>query len=289
MLLGAGVDPLSAWRHLAEAGVHARSATEVVDAVAQGHDVPDAIVRAAPADARAPAALLAGWRALAAAWWVSAAAGAPLGPTLRDVAAGLRSLAAADRAVQLALASPRATARVVLVLPVVGLLFGAVLGFDTIGVLVGTPIGIGCLVVGAALMLVAWRWNARLVRAAAPTDASRGIACDLVAIGIAAGAPVSRARAAAASALERFALDDGIEQTDEVLALSERAGVPAVELLRATADEQRAQSAAQAQRAAERLGVTLLLPLGVCVLPAFIVLGVVPMLVAVVTSTVAVL
>jgi tight adherence protein B len=42
-----------------------------------------------------------------------------------------------------------------------------------------------------------------------------------------------------------------------------------------------------ARRTAERLGVRLMLPLGACVLPAFLLIGVVPILLGIVSSTLA--
>ena len=72
-----------------------------------------------------------------------------------------------------------------------------------------------------------------------------------------------------------------------MLALSARAGVPAAALLRAEADEARRDARAAAQKAAAVLGVRLMIPLGVCVLPAFMALGVAPLLIAVISSTVA--
>jgi tight adherence protein B len=69
--------------------------------------------------------------------------------------------------------------------------------------------------------------------------------------------------------------------------LSSRAGVPAGELLRAEAEEQRRQARADAASRAASLSVRLMLPLGVCVLPAFMLLGVAPLLISVIASTVA--
>jgi hypothetical protein len=55
-------------------------------------------------------------------------------------------------------------------------------------------------------------------------------------------------------------------------------GVPAVPLLSRAADQLRAGDARAAQEAAARLGVRLVLPLGLCFLPAFVLLGLVPVL-----------
>jgi tight adherence protein B len=62
--------------------------------------------------------------------------------------------------------------------------------------------------------------------------------------------------------------------------------VPAADLLTSEAEELRRVATARAQEDAAALGVRLMLPLGLCILPAFMVLGVLPLLVAVITSTV---
>ena len=55
-------------------------------------------------------------------------------------------------------------------------------------------------------------------------------------------------------------------------------GVSPVPLLRQAADTVRARRTARAREAAARLGVRLVLPLGLCLLPAFVLLGLVPVL-----------
>lgn len=272
VLLGAGLAPRSAWRHLG-AGVPA------VD----GDDIPGSLLDAArhmtPLDGEA-------WRGLAAAWIVALDAGAPLAPALRSYAESLRALAQAQRDAAVALAGPVATARLVMALPAVGLLFGLAMGFDTLGVLVGTPAGWACLAIGAVLVLLGARWNRRLVRSARPETATPGLECELMAIAVSGGGALPRARASVEGALARAELSAGRERIDAVLELSRSAGVPAAELLRAEGEEARGEARAAAEAKAARLAVRLMLPLGLCVLPAFMVLGVLPLMIAVVTSTV---
>ena len=67
----------------------------------------------------------------------------------------------------------------------------------------------------------------------------------------------------------------------EVLALSSRAGVPAAALLRSEAEEARRDARSEGERKAATLSVTLMLPLGLCILPAFMLLGVAPLLISV--------
>lgn len=272
VLLAAGVAPASAWQHVA-----ASTASPVAHRVAGGEPVGSAA-------AGIPGLAGQAWRGLAAAVSVATLSGSPLAPALREYAHSLRELGEGERDARVALAGPAATARIVLALPGVGILFGLALGFNTLATLFTTPLGWVCLGSGAVLLLAAARWNRRLVAAAAPSSATPGLACELMAIGMAGGASLDRVRVVVGEALAAGGLD--AEDVDGVLELSRRAGVPAAELLRAEARERRAQARATAQERAAALGVRLMLPLGLCVLPAFLALGVVPLLATVVSSTV---
>ena len=296
VLLAAGVTPSSAWGYLVEvqpSGPTLRPGLAeppgvlqlVVDSIGTGRSVSDAILDAVHGS---PATLADAWRGLGAAWFVATEAGAPLAPTLRDLAGSLRDLAQTGREVQVAIAAPVATARMVMVLPVVGILFGIALGFDTLRTLFATPLGLSCLLLGAVLMAAARAWNSRLVRAAQPAETTPGLAIDLVAIAVGGGASIARARSAVDEACARFGLASAgdAETVDGILALSQRAGVPAAALLRSQADEARRSARNDGATRAATLAVKLMLPLGLCILPAFMLLGVAPLLISVISSTV---
>ena len=259
VLLAAGVSPTTAWGYL-DGHEH------------RAEDLPGSLVEVNPG--------------LAAAWRVATIAGAPLAATLSSFAAGLRALADAQRETEVALAGPVATGRLVLGLPFVGILFGMALGFNPLGTLFTTAPGLICLVTGVTLLLAARRWNRRLVAAAQPTDLLPGLPLELMAIAMSGGGSLDRARATVDAALDEFGLP-AASGADAALELSRRAGVPAAALLRAEADEARRDARAAAQKAAATLAVRLMIPLGVCVLPAFMALGVAPLLLAVISSTVA--
>jgi tight adherence protein B len=285
VLLAAGVPPVAAWGYLREGDLTTRIATRA----AAGEDIPHCIVDELGGLPQ-PEAMA--WRGLAMAWAVATGAGAPLAPTLRDFAASLRDLAQAQRDITVALAAPVATARLVMALPQIGVLFGMVLGFNTLGTLFTTPIGWTCLALGCGMMWLASRWNRRLVRSAQPRDLTPGLEFDLTAIAVSGGGSLDRARESVAAAIERFGapvpeVSSGAapNDLDAVLDLSRRAGVPAAELLRSEASERRRAARAEVQERAQALSIRLMLPLGVCVLPAFMVLGVVPLLVSVIAST----
>jgi tight adherence protein B len=67
---------------------------------------------------------------------------------------------------------------------------------------------------------------------------------------------------------------------DEVLLLARDSGLAAAPLLTATAAEERRRQAAIARAAAARLGVRVVLPTGLCLLPAFVLLAIVPLVLA---------
>uniref|UniRef100_UPI002618CE21 type II secretion system F family protein n=1 Tax=Gryllotalpicola sp. TaxID=1932787 RepID=UPI002618CE21 len=131
---------------------------------------------------------------------VARESGAPLSAALARLAETLDAADAARREVRIAFAGPKATVRLVGFLPLVGLLLGACLGFDTFGVLFARPTGWACLVLGAGLMSASWRWSAALLARAQPVDSAPGFALELVAMAMGGGAALDRACALAESA-----------------------------------------------------------------------------------------
>lgn len=99
--------------------------------------------------------------------------GAPLVGVLERVTESLAADAAERDDVEAALAGPRATARVLSCLPVLGLVLGTVLGADPVGVLLGGGLGTAAGVLGVLLLVVGRRWTAHLLgRAARAATAS---------------------------------------------------------------------------------------------------------------------
>jgi tight adherence protein B len=282
VLLQAGIAPARAWQHLGESGDAA--AQRVSAACRRGEALVDAIGRAGvaadPAGGAAAEERTGAWRDVGAAWRVASIVGAPLADSLRGIAAALRDAQEAKDEVAVALAEPAGTARLMSWLPLVAVGLGLALGFDTLGVLVGSPVGWACLAAGIALVIAASRWSARLVRRARDGSGIPGLGTDVLAIALSSGASIDRARALVADALGH-PLDDAAES---ILSLSRRAGVPAVELLRASASLERHRARTAARLRAAHLSSRLLLPLGVCTLPAFLLLGVAPMMLSVMSA-----
>jgi len=270
VLLQAGAVPVAAWRHLASIGdIHAESIVSRVEAGAP-------LVTAIEAEGGS-------WQDLAAAWEVATIVGAPLAEVLRMIAETLRDAASAADDVRIAMAEPAGTARLLLWMPFAGLLLGFALGFDTVGVIIGTPAGAGCVVTGLLLVLAARLWTARLLRRARPQPGTPGMRAELMAVALSGGASIPRAlRLVEESSASRLGDDARIRS---VLDLSRSAGVPAGELLRASAGQERHASRVDGRMRAAKLSTRLLIPLGVCTLPAFLLLGVAPLLLSVLIST----
>jgi tight adherence protein B len=324
VLIGAGVSPATAWGYAAEGSadpvllvvarrIHAGAA--VAEAIgltvspasptapgwqtASGLPTPSgSLSTPASSDRRrrfgsrgvsgmTSAATAESWRVLAAAWCVASEAGAPLARCLGDIADSLRSVGRVERETAAALAGPAATTRLVTVLPLISVASGWLLGLDTGGVLFGSPAGVACLVLGLTLMAASRWWTGALLRRAVRVDAAPGLALDLVAVAVAGGGSLPQAKRLVAETMAGFGLDPDHDSgaVDSVLALAARSGAPPAELLRHEAARVRRDSVALATERAAALGTWLMLPLGVCVLPAFMLLTVAPVLIGVLSST----
>lgn len=101
---------------------------------------------------------------VAACWSVAEGSGAGLAVALDRLVAQERE--AEDIRVQLMahLAAPRATSRMLSILPVIGLAMGFALGVDPIGWLMGSPLGLACLFGGVGLALLGLWWTSRITR-----------------------------------------------------------------------------------------------------------------------------
>ncbi|QMU79937.1 hypothetical protein GXW83_01645 [Streptacidiphilus sp. PB12-B1b] len=134
--------------------------TALLAAVRYGGSVPEAFL----AMAELPGAE--GAAGIAACWQVASATGAGLAAGLDRVAEGLRAERALHETLRAELAGPRSTAALLAALPLFGLLLGAGLGADPLRVLLHTPSGLVCLLLGGLLEAAGITWTARIARGA---------------------------------------------------------------------------------------------------------------------------
>ncbi len=235
--------------------------------------------------------------------------GAPGAGVLTRAAVALREGVAAEGRRASAVAGPAASARIVASLPLAGPLVAGMLGVDAAHVLLGTGWGRVCAVVGVVLLVLSWRWSMALVRRAAGPVSSgvdEAVVCDLVAAALDAGVGTATALREVARALDEVPGADpsgraedlrrcavGLDTGDfrlvavgaatgpllDAVRFSVRTGAPAGRPLLLAAEEVRRSGEQRAATATARLAARLVLPLGLCALPGFLLLGIAPVVV----------
>ena len=246
---------------------------------------------------------------------MSESAGAPLATSLERAAEHAEERIDALLGRQSALAAPRATGRILSWLPLLGLGLGVLMGSDPVGVLTGSILGALTGLLGLGLAFAGRRWTAALVhRAEVESAASHGaeqtsnvppvdtaLVLELLAAQLRAGLAPLAALSTLAEALnsrplhtvcQRLQMGSGwgsawsgsaagtFGELRDALAPAYTGGAPSTALLLSLADAHRLSERRAAERAAGKLSVALVVPLGLCSLPAFICLGIVPILIS---------
>lgn len=246
---------------------------------------------------------------------MSESAGAPLATSLERAAEHAEERIDALLGRQSALAAPRATGRILSWLPLLGLGLGVLMGSDPVGVLTGSILGVLTGLLGLGLAFAGRRWTAALVhRAEVESAASNGteqtsnvppvdtaLVLELLAAQLRAGLAPLAALGTLAEALnsrplhavcQRLQMGSGwgsawsgsaagaFGELQDALAPAYTGGAPSTALLLSLADAHRLSERRAAERAAGKLSVALVVPLGLCSLPAFICLGIVPILIS---------
>lgn len=246
---------------------------------------------------------------------MSESAGAPLATSLERAAEHAEERIDALLGRQSALAAPRATGRILSWLPLLGLGLGVLMGSDPVGVLTGSILGALTGVLGLGLAFAGRRWTAALVhRAEVESVAGSGgdqtsnvppvdtaLVLELLAAQLRAGLAPLAALGTLAEALnsrplhtvcQRLQMGSGwgsawsgsaagtFGELRDALAPAYTGGAPSTALLLSLADAHRLSERRAAERAAGKLSVALVVPLGLCSLPAFICLGIVPILIS---------
>ncbi len=133
-------------------------APSALAAVRLGGDVPEALRTDA---ARSLQPILA---AVGACWSVAASQGAGLADALDRLVTQERRDGKVRREREGDLAAPRESARMLALLPALGIGLGLVLGGDPLGWLLGTTIGWACLALGLVLVGIGLGWASRIAR-----------------------------------------------------------------------------------------------------------------------------
>lgn len=267
----AGLSVPSLWAELARDPRYGDTPVAMTAAIDDGVNPHDAL-QALTTDADAA------WRALGACWAIARVSGAPLGPALEALAEALDDISRTKRQVTSALAGPKATMRLVMALPVIGVIGGELGGQSSVAFLFGTGLGASVLALGVAMMMGAWWWLRLLAERATPDPAALGLEMDLFAIATGGGSLPERAQELVRAVCSEYSLAIGDPETlGNLVSLSRRAGVPVAGLAKASAKLRRDLGRTNSEERMARLGVSVVMPLGLLVLPAFVLVAVVPM------------
>ena len=226
--------------------------------------------------------------------------GAPLADVLDAIGSAIDDAQALEEARRVAAAGPLMSARVLAALPLVGIACALALGASPWQFYMGGTVGRMCAFVGVAAWVAGVascrQILARCRRVEEGIDGA--FACDLVASALACGAAIPRALDALADASTTEALTwaaaslrlgatwaDAWEDTPEwshplrdALEASWTSGTAPETLLARSAAWERRSRLVDAKAQAEELSVRLVGPLGVFFLPAFLSLGIAPLL-----------
>jgi tight adherence protein B len=202
--------------------------------------------------------------------------GAPRAPALFALADALDDADQRERDITVAMASARATTRVLLALPAVTAVSAEFFGFTVLAFFVSSPLGLVCLGVGATLTAIAWRWMTVLRDKIPHPPVETGLVLDLAA-SLSSAVTIRREQRNALNELaEQWGTSGELDRLDSAARVSRTHGVPVVHLLQMEALRSRAESRHTVRHAVELLPTAQLAPVGVCLLPAFVVTTVIP-------------
>ena len=193
------------------------------------------------------------------------------------------------RRIELANATPRATVKLVLWLPVAALVIGQFSGLGSVVVLFKSPIALASVLAGGLLLAIGHYWSGRLLLRARAVDFDDAVFLDGIAMAMSGGLPIPKSQELASqSFLQSFAKNPSAEIQQEVvdaIEFSKDTGASLSILLSEKANEIRAAVQYSKAEALEKLTVKLLIPLGASVLPAFALIAVVPIAISFLTNS----
>ena len=179
-------------------------------------------------------------------------------------------------------ATPKASARLVMWLPIITLGLAQLIGLDIYASLQTRPALLLSLGFGLALLLIAKTLSSRLIRRATPEEITLGFYLMGVALESSGGASINQAQNRASTIyLREFGCsppDSELKAMAQVETLVQETGARVGDLLRREAEQLQRECLVASELKIEKLGVKLMLPLGLAVLPAFVFLAVVPLM-----------
>lgn len=189
--------------------------------------------------------------------------GAPLGQVTQRLVAFEFDLAKFKSELASANAVPIATRKLLLWLPGLSLVIGQLAGFGTIAAIFH-PIGLIALVLALLLIAIGVRWSGRLLAPLLKDPTHPALELIQFSLRLSSGASLKES------------VSPGVS---ELVLLSRQTGAPLQELVQHEIDLVTQRALQDSMTQAKRMSIELLVPMALTVLPAFLILTIVPMLI----------
>ena len=217
---------------------------------------------------------------------VAAISGTAVAKELELVAQLVANREKTSRRIKIAQASPKASAQLVIFLPLVTVVLAQFLGMDIVGTMLAKPVLLLSLSLGIFLLAGARLVSNRLIAKA--SSQANNLGCYLLGVAVAssAGLSINQAQNLAAEIYQEcfrsLPSEMELRAMAEVSALVSHTGASVGEALRKQAENLQSELTTKSEVAIEKLQIKLLLPLGLAVLPAFVLIAVIPLMVSMV-------
>jgi len=215
-------------------------------------------------------------------------AGSGVADEIEYVAELFQARERAFQRIEIAHASPKSTARLMLWLPVLILAMAQFLGWGVLDSINQRPIVLVSIAVGVFLLLISKVISSSLLKRAKPAESFIGFLLLGISLEMSGGANFHKAHQRAESIYKEIFQSSPssveLRTLQQVSQLVEQKGARAINLLRKQAKSMQDDALLTTEVKIEKLGIRLMLPLGLGVLPAFVFLAIVPLMVTTLES-----
>lgn len=222
------------------------------------------------------------WRVFGSALEIATVSGAPFSEVCEKMSHAFLKLESLEQRRRVILAAPKATIILLSFLPLIAIFFGELLGLKILQELI-SPLGLILLVIGGLLLTIGIGWARVQIKKVAEADRVAGIEMDLMWVALAGGQNILQSFLLVADSADRLSSNwirlDNLNQNSKLgiaLATAQLSGSPVRPQISVEAQIEREQAHSKLEEEAEKLSIKILLPIGLCILPAFVVMGIVP-------------
>lgn len=199
--------------------------------------------------------------------------GAPLSRLLHEYQDFEANRMVFESEISKAQAVPIATRRLLLWLPAVALFLGQISGLNPLAAL-GSPLGLIGFGLAGALIYLGAKWSARMLRNSTAKPEHPGKDLIIFRMGLDSGLGLSKVSE----------LQAGLQNLDEIVLLAKKTGAPLRSLVSSEVETLLLNQSTSAIAQAHKLSVSLLIPLSLTILPAFLILTLFPMIIGIVNN-----